>query len=460
MTLEQLMRRTRDEINARITRHNEISGELATLRASETPDQARIDALRAEQATLATERTQLQSQLTDYEAEAREDAAVQALQAQVTPTPAAGALPARAQTTVVREDNPVYRRDTAREASFFRDLFEARQGNRGAQERLAQSQERAVTTGAGTGGEFAPPAWIVEDFVEYARADRVAADLIGSEPLQEGMSSINLPKIATGAGVAVQQTQNTTVTETGFTTTSVSSGIVTISGKQTISIQELRQSGIAIDRVVLGDLAAAYAADFDGQVIAGSGANGQLRGMVTAGTTVTFTTTQPSVVSTSATDSFYSKALGALSGMATSRKRPATHWLMSPRRWYWILAALDSTNRPLVAASGPGLNQPAVTAGEPVAEGYGGVFLGLPVYVDGNIPTNIGTGTNQDVVLLMRKPDLRLYESELETASFDATYADKNSVLFRVLGFSAFIPDRHQASVQVISGTGLVAPTF
>ena len=61
---------------------------------------------------------------------------------------------------------------------------------------------------------------------------------------------------------------------------------------------------------------------------------------------------------------------------------------------------------------------------------------------------------------MLRTADMWLWESELETASFDATLAAQNSVLFRVLGFAAFIPDRFQASDQVIAGTGLVAPSF
>ena len=124
-----------------------------------------------------------------------------------------------------------------------------------------------------------------------------------------------------------------------------------------------------------------------------------------------------------------------------------------------MLGALDSSNRPLVVPSGAGSNQVGVS-GALVAQGYAGEMLGLPVYVDPGIPTNLGTGTNQDVVFVLRKSDLQLWESAVETASFDATYADQNSILYRVLGFSAFIPHRHQASVQVIGGTGLVAPTF
>ena len=312
---------------------------------------------------------------------------------------------------------------------------------------------------AGAGGEFAPPLWLIEDFVELARPGRITADLIGSETLPAGVASINIPKISAGAGVGVTVTQNTTITETNVTTTSVSSGITEVTGKQTVSLALLRQSGTPLDRIILADLAEAYAVMLNTQVISGSAANGQLRGLITAGTAVTFTTTQPAVVSATAVNSFYMKVLQAQSTLAGARYLPADAIVMHPRRWAWVLGALDSSNRPLVVPSGAGSNQVGVSSAL-AAQGYAGEMLGLPVYVDPGIPTNLGTGTNQDVVFVLRKSDLQLWESAVETASFDATYADQNSILYRVLGFSAFIPHRHQASVQVIGGTGLVAPTF
>lgn len=460
-TLDEMIARQRRTRDARAALYNEHGEELNALRAKDTltdDETTRAEVLKTKRAELAAEVSEADKRIDELEAEKRADDAISRMQAETHAVEGQPTVTYRAE--VKSEPNPVYRRDNARQVSYFRDMWDARQGDRGAIERLAQSQERAATTVAGSGGEFAPPAWLVEDFVEYARADRVVADVIGSEPLEAGISSINLPKISTGSGTAVQQTQNTTITESGISTTSVSSGISTITGKQKISIQELRQTGIAMDAVILADLASSYAASLDVQVINGSNANGQLRGLVTAGTTVTYTTTQPAVVSSTVANSFYSKGLGALSAMASTRKRPGTHWFMTPTRWYWVLSALDSSNRPIVASAGAGYNQAAVTAGEPVAEGYGGVFLGLPVWIDGNIPSNLGAGTNQDVVLLTRTSDLRFWESPLELASFDATHADDNAVLFRALGFAAFIPDRHQASVQVISGTGLVAPTF
>lgn len=464
MTLAQMIESVRAQIAAKLAEREQHTKKIESIRSGLADDSATLseDQLRivkeADEArgVIDAAVTELRSREADLVREQSADDAAAALSREV------GSVhpqPAIARAAVTSEANPVYRKDDSK-VSFFRDMWDARQGDRSASDRLSKSQERAWTSTTGSGGEFAPPAWIIEDFAELARADRVVADVLGASELPAGVSSINLPKITVGAGTGVQQTQSTTVTESGVTTTSVSSGITTIAGKQKVSIQELRQSAINIDQVILADLAASYAAQLDAQVINGSGANGQLRGLVTAGTTVTYTSTGPKVVSTTSADSFYAAGLKALSAMATGRKRPGTEWFMAPRRWYWILSALDTTNRPIVAASGPGLNQAAITAGEPVAEGYGGVFLGLPVYVDGNIPTDLGASTNQDVVFLTRRSDLRLWETPLELTSFDATHADDAAVLFRALGFSAFIPDRHAASVQVVSGTGLVAPSF
>jgi hypothetical protein len=84
----------------------------------------------------------------------------------------------------------------------------------------------------------------------------------------------------------------------------------------------------------------------------------------------------------------------------------------------------------------------------------------LPVFIDANIPTNIGVGTNQDVVYVGKWDDVYLWESPIMVESFDSTYADQASILFRVMAYRALIPDRYGFSVNAINGTGLVAPTL
>jgi HK97 family phage major capsid protein len=388
------------------------------------------------------------------EQEAREAKAaeVRALTTPVAPT---------ATVTVTAEPNPVYRKDNTG-TSYFRDLFSVQTNQAESTEargRLAKSQEtRALSTTANAGGQFAPPAWLVDEYVGLARAARVTADLVQHESLPGGVSSINIPTLSGGTATAVTATQNSAVQNTDATTSSVSSNITTIAGQQVVSIQLLRQSAVPFDRIILEDLALDYATKLDLQVINGSNSSGQLKGLITAGTTVTFTSASPAFSTSTAANSLYNKIMAAQAGVWNTRYLPADAIVMTPTRWAWAAEALDSSNRPLVSLNGPVFNQPALN-GENVAQGYTGTIAGLPVYVDPNIPGNLGAGTNQDVVFVLRRGDHWLYETPVEQSTWEATYANQNSVLFRVLGFSAFLT-RYAASAQVIAGTGTIVPTL
>jgi len=352
--------------------------------------------------------------------------------------------------------------------SFFKDLRDSRLGSRDAADRLSRNQEarasenRAISTTAGAGGQFAPPAWLVDEFVNLARPGRVTADLLNKQPLPSGVSSINLPKITGGSTTAVQATQNTQISNTDLTTASVSSGISTITGQQIVSLQLMAQSGVPFDRIILADLAFDYARALDLQVITGSGVSGQLRGLengASVGAT-TFTTATPKFIDgTTAANSLYNKLIAAINTVNTTRYLPATAIVMSPTRWSWILEALDTTTRPLILTSGGSFNSPGLST-DPVAQGAVGSLLSLPVFTDNNVPSNKGAGANQDEIYVLRGPDVFLYESELQMESFEATYANQNSVLFRALGYSAMIPDRYGASVNIVQGTGLIGATL
>jgi len=364
---------------------------------------------------------------------------------------------------VINEPNPVYRKGD-HTTSFFRDVAVSKLQLAGADQaraRLAASQEtRAgdMTTSAGAGGEFAPPLWQIADFVALARAGRVTADLCQKDELPSGVSSINLPKVSTGVTVAVQQTQNSALSDTAMTTTSVSSGITTVGGKQIISLQLLQQSGIPFDRVILQDLAKAYAVQVDNQVLYGTNANGQVRGLVGVPTATAFTSATPKVADgTTSANSFYYALSKAAAAVQTAIFEPANAVVMHPNRWAWVVGSADSSNRPLIVPAGPGFNGVGTT-GDQVAQGYAGTIGSYNVYTDPNISLTANSATNQDEVYVLRTDQLWLYESAMQTASFDATYADNASILFRVLGYMAFIPNRYTGAVQVLRGTGLVAP--
>jgi len=69
----------------------------------------------------------------------------------------------------------------------------------------AGAEQRAnMNTTDGTGGEFVPPLWLVNQYVPLARAGRVTAELCRMVPLPPGTDSINMPTVATGSTVAAQ----------------------------------------------------------------------------------------------------------------------------------------------------------------------------------------------------------------------------------------------------------------
>jgi len=362
-------------------------------------------------------------------------------------------------------DPVMYQRGDASK-SFFRDLYLSRKGDRDAHERLTRHQaqvveKRALSTTAGAGGEFAPPLWLIDEYVKFARAGRKFADSLDPMPLPSGVSSVNIPKVTGGTSTAVQASQNTSVSDTDLTTGSVSSGIATVAGKQVVALQLIEQSGIPFDQVVAGDLAADHARSVDTQALLGSGSSGQLEGVYTyfaaSGTVnVTYTQATPAV---GGAGGFYAKLFAAASAIEGARFLPPDTVWMHPRRWNWILSSSDSQNRPLVTPNGTPVNVVGEKTGNS-AEGVVGQIGGLQVITDANMKTNTGAGTNQDPVMVGVRSDLKFWESPIHADTFDAPYADSMGILFRIYSYTALIPSRYTTSVSVIDGTGLIAPTF
>ncbi len=350
--------------------------------------------------------------------------------------------------------------------SFFRDLWHAQRGDADASDRLRRNnrevgmESRALgNTGAtgGSGGEFAPPAWIIDQYVKLARPGRVTADLFHKEDLPAGVSSVNIPKVATGTTVAPQTTQNTALAQTDITSTSLSSGIITLAGKQVVSQQLLDQGGIRVDEVILEDLSADLARQLGTQALTGAGTGGQLKGFLTATSSNVVTWTQ----ATPTASGFYAQ-LARLQGQINATRYKAPDAVaMHPRRWAWFASFTDSTGRPLVVPTSGSFNSMAnPTDGMQGAAGHVGSVLGMDVFTDPNLPVNGGTGNNQDTVLMFVRDDVWLYEGTLRAEAFTAPYADSMGILYRVFNYYAMIPDRYSASLGQVSGTGLVTPTF
>lgn len=349
--------------------------------------------------------------------------------------------------------------------SYFRDLAMVglqRGDTRAAQDRLMRNnrevevEARALSTTDGAGGDFVPPMWMVNDYVELARTARPTADRVRNETLPTGTDQVNVPKIVTGTAVAEQATQNTAVQNTDATTGSVAANVATLAGQQVIPVQLIEQSPLNMDSILLADLAADYAAKVDLFVLNNNATNKKGLLQETGTNAITYTSGSPTPAL------LYSKIADAIQQVTTNRFLPPDTIVMHPRRWASLLAAVDSAGRPLfIASSGQGgFNSLGVQNGVAGANGVVGQVAGLDVIVDPQIPTNLGAGTNQDPIIVFRASDSILWEGAPHAEAFRETKADQLSVLLRFYRYAAFTTARYAKSVSVINGTGLVAPTF
>ena len=395
---------------------------------------------------LKIERDALDKRLAELETEKAARAAAQAVRASLETDTAS--------VSVGREPS-TYRKTGG--DSYFRDLFRATTfGDPTASERLRRndSEVRALNTTDGGIGEFVPPMWMVADYVALARPQRIIANEITQVALPGGTDTISLPKISGGTSTAEQSSQNSTLSNTDATSTSVSASVATLGGIQVMSVQLLEQSPINMDEVILQDLTADLAQRVDSFVINNnaSGKYGLLN--VSSINTSTYTSASPTAYG------LYSKVADGIQKIHTNRYAPATKIFMHPRRWAFFLAAVDGQNRPLVVPNSGGPFNVLGNQDGVVSAGYAGTLQGLPVYLDANIPTNLGAGTNEDRVIIVKHDDIRLYESAPKAEVFRETKADQGSVLVRLYEYAALHSARYPASISVISGTGLVTPTF
>jgi len=157
----------------------------------------------------------------------------------------------------------------------------------------------------------------------------------------------------------------------------------------------------------------------------------------------------------------YPKLADAIQQVAANRFAPASAIVMHPRRWAWTTAALDTQTRPLVVPEANSAQNAVGVFSRPTAEGAVGTMQGLAVFLDANIPTNLGAGTNEDRIIVARFDDDLLFESGAPTVGvYDGVLSANLQVRIMVWGYFAFTFARYPKANSIIAGTGLIAPTF
>tara|TARA_Y100000593_G_scaffold58526_1_gene108752 strand:- start:12094 stop:13446 length:1353 start_codon:yes stop_codon:yes gene_type:complete len=368
----------------------------------------------------------------------------------------------RAVGNVVVTHEPLTYTEENRSVSFFQDLYNSQyNGDIDASDRIRRHrQEMAVEHRDGTTANYAGlvvPQYLTELAAELARAGRPFADQCTSLPLPDSGLTINISRVTTGSSAAAQASENAAVSETDIDDTLLTADVRTIAAGQQVSRQAVER-GTGIDALIAADMMGAVATVLEDQVLNGSGSSGNMLGLsnISGINSVTYTDGSPTAAEC------YSKVVDGIQQINSNRFAGADLIVMHPRRLAWFQAETDSSGRPLVV---PTQNVPQNALGTGPVAGYGvtgASIAGLPVVTSGKISTGAGSGGNEDVIFIVRRGDMLLFEDAGQPAMvrMDQTAGLNLTVTLVAYQYACFIGGRYPASVSMISGTGLVAPSF
>ena len=152
-------------------------------------------------------------------------------------------------------------------------------------------------------------------------------------------------------------------------------------------------------------------------------------------------------------------AAKALSQVAKNRFKGVEAFVIHPSIWYWLVGQADTTGRPIVVPNQNGpWNAFGATDSPGVAQGAVGNLLGVPVYLDATVPTNLGAGTNESAIIAAAFSDTILMEGGVKTRVLPDVLSANLTVRFQVYGYVAMAA-RYPAGIAKIAGTGVIPQT-
>jgi HK97 family phage major capsid protein len=468
VNLPDIIAQLRGQIAAKLEERNAIAAELEQLRDAETTDQVAVDEKRAAKAAIDADIDAISARVADLEAEHARDEAASRLQTEVHPTGANRAATAQTQIRVGQEARTYSPASEREGVSFLRDVMNAqtrgdfvaaeRLGRHMAEERveragaLAGIQSRDVGTGAFTG--LTVPQYLTDLVAPEIKAMRPFADICRKHPLPADGMTVNISRITTSSAAAIQATEGAGVQETDMDDTLLTVNVRTIAGQQDVSRQAIDR-GTGIDQIVIQDLIGEYHTTLDSSILNDDGTSGTHLGVrnVSGNVAVTYTDGDPTAAE------LYPKLADLVQQIQAATNNGLSHFVMHPRRWWWIASQLASTS-PLLTVPMAG-NQQAGTLGDTSYAAGGASILGARVILDRNIPTNTGAGT-VDPILGVDASECHLWEDSAAPLLIRAEQTGAGNLLvkFVVYGYSAFTAGRYPLATGDITGTGLAAPTF
>ena len=333
-------------------------------------------------------------------------------------------------------------------------------GSYEARDRIARYQREVLETRDSGTSNFAGlvvPQYLVDSFATLRRAGRPTLDVSVNAALPAQGMTLNIGRLTTGVTSYVQASQNSAPTESSPDDTLLTINVNTVASMFDLSKQAVLR-GTGIETQLLGDAVRSYQTKVDALALNGSGSSGEHLGILntTGINAVTYTDASPTYAE------FFPKLVQAITDISTNFFGGATHIIMHPSLAGCILRALDGSNRPQFTST---LGNPMNAAGTFQRPGYdlgGFQILGIPVVLDANMPTNLGSGTNETAVVVGNFDESYIFEDNSGTPLYVRFEQPDGNIAIRtvVFGFSAYTAGKYPAAFSAITGTGLITANW
>lgn len=281
------------------------------------------------------------------------------------------------------------------------------------------------------------PAELAAEFEVAARNRGVLANALGTKPIPDATGmTIAIARLSGGASVAVQAAEGDANSSTDPTLTLADSALCYASGELNVPRQLIDRAGQGtagtIDKVLAAELGSASAERLDSQILSGTNTSGQARGLLNVSgiSTTTYTSGSPSVAGCA------SKIGAAFATVAAADGQAPDTLLLHPRRLAWLLSQTASGDDP----------RRTLDLFERV----------IPVSC---LPATRGTGTNEDVAVVLRSSAVEVFTDARLSAHPGGANSGTLSVKY-VATLRVGVVTKAPAAVGIVGGTGFANPSF
>lgn len=338
-------------------------------------------------------------------------------------------------------------------AAEFGGSYEARERITRYQRETMEKRDSGTSNFAG----LVVPQYLVSSFAQLRRAGRPTLDISTNSALPASGMTLNIGRLTTGVTSYVQSSENSAPTESSPDDTLLTVNVNTVASMFDLSKQAILR-GTGVETQLLGDAVRSYQTKVDGLALNGSGSSGEHRGILnTSGiNATTYTDASPTWAE------FFPKLVAAITDISTNFYGGATHIVAHPSIIGCWLRALDTTNRPQFGNTAGNPMNAAATFDRPAYDMGGLQILGLPVVADANMPTNLGTGTNESAVIVGDFSESYIWEDNGGSPLYVRFEQPDGNIAIRtvVFGFSAYTAGKYPTAFSAITGTGLIAANW